>query len=388
MQHKKTLPKSSCDRYQIFQDAADDNSFIQANGRLVCSAQFESTAYNNLQDYISGTSHETMSSWELGYEGPQVEIGVEKGPLSLTITPPPNSASVGSSSSDKNSDFSKFFSQEQGSISRSRAKCSVYGVNIDIDNPSLTLHSSFEAAILKIDKAADENEKHKAVLDFIEKFGTHYAKHSIMGIGSVFETRYTQKETLDNNEKTRNDCSSNSGGFQLFGFGAKTSKEECSGSLSNTVDGQDTSIKRFTATSFGTLPNGAHSLNDWTDMVKSMMDDGSLDPLPIEQTLAPIVDILLTDVVANLAHDDGTKINHKNVIKAVVDGYMHYRHGMVMEIINLPVLAQFLWQAVCIWSSPLVRMEGRSTRKSLATTIFSITKTNGWCRLNLQVMRL
>ena len=37
----------------------------------------------------------------------------------------------------------------------------------------------------------------------LQNFGTHYAQESMMGIGVDFETRYTEGETVKNNDRTR-----------------------------------------------------------------------------------------------------------------------------------------------------------------------------------------
>ena len=66
--------------------------------------------------------------------------------------------------------------------------------------------------------------------------------------------RFTNAETLNHDEQTRNECSSKSGGFKLFGFGTDTSSSKCRGSLSDTTQGQNTAVKRFSSRSYGTLP--------------------------------------------------------------------------------------------------------------------------------------
>ena len=134
-----------------------------------------------------------MSSWSLSYTGPEVSgtVGVPIGPAeaSITVSPPPNSASYGEEDSESSSSLEKFFSKEGGSISRSEAKCSVFDVTIDIDDPSLRLHDGFIEAVKIIDLATTKSEKKDAMIDFIKKFGTHFQKKSVMGIGYEFETR-------------------------------------------------------------------------------------------------------------------------------------------------------------------------------------------------------
>ena len=59
---------------------------------------------------------------------------------------------------------------------------------------------------------------------------------------------------MNHDEQTRNECSSHSGGFHLFGFGYDESETKCSGSLEDTTQGQNTAVLRFTSRSYGTLP--------------------------------------------------------------------------------------------------------------------------------------
>ena len=66
--------------------------------------------------------------------------------------------------------------------------------------------------------------------------------------------RFTYSETLHHDEQTRNECSSKSGGFKLFGFGTDISTSKCKGSLNDTTQGRNTAIDRFISRSYGTLP--------------------------------------------------------------------------------------------------------------------------------------
>ena len=125
----------------------------------------------------------------MGYTGPEVSgtIGVPE--ASITISPPPNSASYGEGDSESSSSLEEFFSKEGGSISRSEARCSVFDVTIDIDDSNLRLHPGFIDAVKIIDLATTNSEKEAAMQSFVSKFGTHYQSKSVMGIGTEFETR-------------------------------------------------------------------------------------------------------------------------------------------------------------------------------------------------------
>ena len=59
-------------------------------------------------------------------------------------------------------------------------------------------------------------------------------------------------------------------------------------------------------------------------MVHIMMETGTLAPLPINQELEPILDILLTQAVKNIVHNDGTPINFDNVIDTAISFYINY----------------------------------------------------------------
>ena len=124
-----------------------------------------------------------------------------------------------------------------GSIARSSATCSIYKVIVDIDEPSLNLHSSFIQAIRDIDLAKTDNEKELAMETFIEKFGTHYAQSSMMGVGVNFETRYTEQETMEHDDQTLKECNTESGSSSVLGFTSGGSESKCTGSLNNTNTG-------------------------------------------------------------------------------------------------------------------------------------------------------
>ena len=176
----------------IFNDPVDCDgllSFVHTARRLVCSADFESEAFDSLESYIYGSSKSKMSSWSLSYTGPEVSGTVGTEGASITVSPPPNSASYGEEDSESSSSLEEFFSKEGGSISRSEARCSVFDVTIDIDDSNLRLHPGFIDAVKIVDLATTDSEKEAAMQSFVSKFGTHYQRKSVMGIGTEFETR-------------------------------------------------------------------------------------------------------------------------------------------------------------------------------------------------------
>ena len=125
----------------------------------------------------------------MGYTGPEVSGTFGVPAASVTVSPPPNSASYGEGDSESSSSLEEFFSKEGGSISRSEARCSVFDVTIDIDDSNLKLHPGFIDAVKVVDLATTKSEKKAAMKSFIKKFGTHFQHKSVMGIGTEFETR-------------------------------------------------------------------------------------------------------------------------------------------------------------------------------------------------------
>ena len=248
-----------------------------------------------------------MSSWQVGFTGPDITASInlpqEIGDISVSF--PPNTYTAGVQDSETNDKIEYFFNVERGSISRSSAYCSVFEVEIDINNPSLSLTTSFVNAIQEIDNAIlDVLDNWPNLLDklkiFIEQFGTHYAQKSTMAIGANFETRYTAKETLENTEQIRNKCSSEAGGISIFGYGYQESSATCQGSLSNITNGIDTAVRRYKATTFGTMPGNLTSLSEWSAVAQEMYNNKQISPHPTQQVLRLIIDILRTPTVANI----------------------------------------------------------------------------------------
>ena len=122
---------------------------------------------------------------------------------------------------------------------------------------------------------------------------------------------------------TRNQCNSNSGGIEILGYGVNGATEKCKESLANTTNGINTRVERFTSTTYGTLPVGSKSLQDWEIIVNSMWPK-EVVPIPIKQSLVPIVDIFRTSAVAEIKHDDGTLIDVNKVRQTAVSGYLNY----------------------------------------------------------------
>ena len=296
-------------------------SFIHLTDSLVCTADFEKHSWESMLEFTIGNDRNSMSDWNIGFSG---NVTGAVGAAIGSITQPSFSASYGQSQSENSSALGNFFHQEKGSISHSQAKCSLYEVFIDIDEPSLSLHPSFIAAVKDIDLAESEAEKDTAMTNFITKFGTHYAKEAVMGIGVDFESRWNQEETRIFSKSDRDNCNSEKGGVNIFGFSAGGSDTKCHGSLGNiTMDGKS-AVDRWRVTTYGTLLPGTANLTDWGKMASDMWRDKTLAPVPIRQNLQLITDIFLTPAVAAITHSDGSTVNVTSLMNKALGGFRKY----------------------------------------------------------------
>ena len=186
-------------RAQIFQGTFRDETgsmtqydFVQTIDELRCASKFD--------EYFFSTFEETIDGWssfeQMGKSTTAPSLTTEKGPVSVS-TPPLFSRSH--SNSNEASGMEQHFNADQGSVAHSRAECSIYRVLIDIFNPSLKFYSGFESALLYIDTVVRNNrtadDKKEIGIWFVQQYGTHYARSSLMGSSMAFETRYDQTET-------------------------------------------------------------------------------------------------------------------------------------------------------------------------------------------------
>ena len=166
-------------------------AFISVKNTVKCTSTYEEKSWGSYKEYAESSSTSSISSFSMGFTAPDATLSVSdpSGIASVEVTPVPNSVNVGKGKTDSSLDLEHFFSQEGGSVSRSRFACDIYKVTYDIDNSKLTLHNGFIDDIKRIDQAETETEKKAVMQNFIDKYGTHYAKTSIMGVGMEFETR-------------------------------------------------------------------------------------------------------------------------------------------------------------------------------------------------------
>ena len=307
--------------------------YITYTDDISCDIDFITESWSTLQSYIKGTSDFSQSEINLGFSDQGAISKYFKFADKLgsnPMNPPAFSASVGSGSSESNSNLEYFFNHEHGSIARSSAKCQIYPMWVDVKGADVTLYSNFIQAIRAIDKAyqiyESENCTDNSVLEaevksFIQEYGTHYAASSKMYIGVEFEHRYTESETKEFTKTRRKECSSSVGGFDILGLiKYDESSKACTKDFSKDTFEEGSVIERFKSRSFGTIPKGK-SLNEWAAGAMEQLNDNTLGPLPLTQTLEPIYELLDTKAVKDITREDTNEtIDAENVLKQVVLG--------------------------------------------------------------------
>ena len=358
---------------QIFQATYRDETgsmaqydFLQTIDDLRCAGKFE--------EYLFTSFEETIESWnsfeQTGMNlqiGTDIEVSAEYKGLKASTTIPPMFTRSWSKSNEA-AGMEKHFNVEHGSVAHSRAECSIYRATINIDSPSLKFYSDFESALLHIDSVmrneTTDNEKKEIGIWFVEKYGTHFSQSSRMGSSIAFETRYNQSETMDHDHSTLKECSTRSGA-KVFGIQVENDETACEGSLNDTTKGESTYVKRTTHTTIGSFPAESGSLSSWSEQLQHMAREGkilqiflqslsnqaiknigikigswsinssfsgTLNPSPIRRDLVPILKLLETKAMMNIAHSSGPykdqKINLTNIEEVLVPAYNDYCANM------------------------------------------------------------
>lgn len=314
-------------RLQIFEDKG---SFIQAIEQLTCTASVDENFYSNFEDLINGHTHMSSDGHNLQV-GQEISIEVPVEGISFGTTIPPL-FTRGTSGSDDSSSIHAHFDSEQGSVANTRAVCGIYRVDIDIRDRSLTLHPGFIDAILRLDDASKGNsvQRKAEAKKFVETYGTHYASKTIMGTSFTMETSYNAAETQGHSEAQLKECHSKSA-LRVFGMQLGKDTETCEGSLSDTTIGEDTAVKRFSATFIGTFPaagGGEMTLEEWSQQLQEMWKDKTLSPLPLKRSMEPIVNIFFQDAVHGIIHPDGEPINVLRILNTLMPFYGEYCEQM------------------------------------------------------------
>ena len=118
------------------------------------------------------------------------------------------------------------YEKHQGSVTHGEARCNIYTITLYPDNPNVKLSENFQNRLKDIDLAEEIPEKDEAMRSFIQEFGTHYGKKTIMGVGLKFENRWTNAETEFNSEIKLNRCTAQNGA-RILGMQLQDDTKDC-----------------------------------------------------------------------------------------------------------------------------------------------------------------
>ena len=123
-------------------------------------------------------------------------------PFTLTMRLP-TLFSRSSSKDDEIEHVRDFFRNENGSIAVSQAKCETHRIDISSHHTKKEFTLPFLDAMKALEESNDKSRHHKMAefKRFIDEFGTHFAKRTILGVRLLFERRYSAKEKSGNSNE-------------------------------------------------------------------------------------------------------------------------------------------------------------------------------------------
>ncbi len=106
-----------------------------------------------------------------------------------------------------------FFVKENGSIAVSQAKCTTHRVDISRPYTKKLFTLPFLDALRGLEAVSTKSGYHQLVefRRFIDEFGTHYSKRTILGVRLLSERRYTANERDISSDSELKRCNTISG---------------------------------------------------------------------------------------------------------------------------------------------------------------------------------
>ena len=182
-----------------------------------------------------------------------------------------------------------FFDQEKGSIAISQATCSTHWVDLSWNGPKV-LTQTFIEAVKGLHMASNQSnlKQNLEFRRFINEFGTHYAKRTILGVRLYSERRYSMEESENLNDEDMKNCNT-AMAIKLLGMQVDPNVDTChvpSIFFKNFTSHQ---LQKYMITTSGSyaLKNGT----EWSQQVLEMHKNGILYPVPIKRKLRPIVEL-------------------------------------------------------------------------------------------------
>jgi len=299
-----------------------DIAWPQVINKVSCNTELSAESWDDYQSYIlsSGSSDTLGASLTVGRK---TKVSLKKKGVGISQTIPPL-FSGGISDSNQKLKIEKHFEEHKGSIVRVSAACSIIDVQVDIDDGAV-LHPSFIDALLEIDRAIKEKQEEEVkelANIFIQKFGTHYNKRTVLGVGFDYESRYTKQQIQDSTLEERKKCTSGNAKISAFGASIGGDGSDCTSSLKEQGSDLESGLKSSAYHTIGTLP--PQNWSTWPKDVLELMFHSNLNPLPIKQVLEPMTKLIGSQLVKNVKDEENNPIDSEKLYQAITIAYKSY----------------------------------------------------------------
>jgi hypothetical protein len=246
-----------------------------------------------------------------------------------------------------------FLIKDHGSIAISQAVCTTHRIDI-APRSKKAFTMPFIDAVKGLQIAATENDTLKEIefKRFIDEFGTHYAKTTILGVRLLSERRYDTKERANYQDKELKNCNTASG-VKVIGMQVDPDLEQCQIPSLMGDDFSSHELQRFIVTTFGSY--AVSNASEWGRQIADMYLQGNLYPVPVKRDLVPILDLFQDSNFEGIQLND-EKLNMTTILKWVVPKMANY---CVVFDMNCSALGsdQCGWDDKCKkdeWCTPII----------------------------------
>lgn len=298
---------------------------ITASELSYCERSVTSKSFTTIDSYRKYVAESSSSgvNLQIGTDK-EVTAGIDIGGLvdvsSTQTIPKPFSRAWGNSKDFQ--EVTKFFSEKQGMISTSMAKCIVYEMSLDTFHlPSFT--TPFTHALVELYTARNNLDHVKKALfrKFIGQYGTHFLIESKMGAQYIYRTKYTKtvRDTMTAN--TLKDCNYVEGS-KIFGIQIEPDSTNCKQTDMNKINQMRRENIKATIITKGSRPTG--QVEDWATQ--------EFHPIPLAFKLSPIVNLMTEKYINNVNLNHNTRpISASAIRKWFVPLYFDYCNSMLID---------------------------------------------------------
>lgn len=283
-----------------------------------CHGSSQLSVVHTVEGYKNVMASSSLASSQSGFDlSFDLSVGVEKGPVSANLSKniPIFAGSRSGSSSDTNK-MSAFFSQEKGAVTTSSAVC--YTANYEIQWYQLP---PFRSEFLYAVKSLSDNPTTNNFKRFVQQYGSHFSRLTVMGAKLDLITMYTEEERLALGSDGMKKCTQSSSEYGLFFMKGRDSSAKCSVSSASSQTLVGTGRKRSLVSSFGAKP--AATMDEWWKNTIGA-------PQPLKVQLESLVNLFTPPGFSSMVQsakkhgiDFGT-VDRKKVAQFLADNYAKY----------------------------------------------------------------